>query len=806
LQQLAHGKACSGRYGGHKKQEGYSDMVRKHVWSLTVISVALAAGGLAPLALSGQQGETVVGDILPHPVAKSPPSSQRDAGDVPPLEVLVSRAPAGAPNVVLVMFDDVGYGAAGTFGGPIPTPALDRLADQGLRYNRFHNTAICSPTRAALLTGRNPHAVGWGRTAEVPSAHPGYNHRIPGSATTIAEILRQHGYSTSMWGKWHLTPLWETSPIGPFDRWPSGLGFEKFYGFLGGEAHHFEPNLYDGTITVQRPGGEDYFLTEDLADQAIGWMRLQNSIAPERPFFSYFATGANHAPLHAPQAWIDRFKGQFDHGWDVQRERTFARQLELGVIPEGTELTPRPDLLPAWDDLTPERRQIAARMMEVYAAMLAHTDAQVGRMIDALDEMDELDNTLFIYIVGDNGGSGEGGPLGTLNEMGLLQGITEDDEMGMKRLDDIGGPDTYPQYPAGWAWATNAPFQWTKQVASHFGGTRTPVVISWPDGISDRGGLREHFSHVNSIMPTILDAVGIPAPSVVHGVEQQPMDGTSLLYTFDDADAEERHRTQYFEIMGNRAIYHDGWMASAKRGRAPWDVARAYDVPYSEDVWELYHVDKDYSQAFDLAEQHPEKLKELQELFWAEAEKNQVLPMHGYNSGLTVNPPERTRFVYYPGATGIPESLAPATVGRSHSISAELQVPEAGSSGVLAAQGGSIAGYALYVDKQGRLAYTYNLFGVERPTIVATDPLPSGHVTVRLEHAYEGEGFGGSAGIRLFVNDQEVASGRLNRTTPVFFSIDETFDVGTDTGSPVGRYPANFHYSGELLRLTVDLE
>lgn len=769
----------------------------------------LAAALTLMLGLSGlAAAQAGVGVSLPITPAEPAEALELIAADPRPAQIQLSSAPKGAPDIVVVLLDDVGFGATSTFGGPVETPALERLAKQGLRYNRFHTTAICSPTRASLLTGRNPHAVGWARTAEVPADYPGYNHQIPRSAATVAEILRLHGYGTSLWGKWHLTPLWETSPIGPFDRWPTSMGFEKFYGFLGGETHHFEPKLYDGTVSVKRPDRPDYHLTEDLAEQAIAWMRLQNTLAPEKPLFVYFSTGANHAPLHAPKEWIARYRGQFDQGWDKLREETFARQKQLGVIPADAKLTPRPEQLPAWEQMSPARQKIAARLMETYAGMLSHTDAQVGRLLDALDDMGRLDNTLFFYIVGDNGGSGEGSPTGTLNEHGILQGITESDAQGLERLDDIGSRSTFAQYPAGFAWATNTPFQWTKQIAAHFGGSRNPLVVSWPQRIQDRGGLRSQFSHVNSIMPTILEAVGIPAPSEVHGVQQQPIDGVSLVYTFDDPAAAERHRTQYFEIMGNRGIYHDGWMASANRGRAPWDVARPFNKSLREDRWELYHIAKDFSQAHDLAAAQPQKLREMQELFWAEAARNQVLPLQGTIKPMgSLYPAERTTFTFYPGAVDIPGALAPSVVNRSHSLHAELVIPESGAEGVLLAQGGEVSGYALFVDQQGRLSYAYNLFGIERSVIAADTKLGPGKAKVRADIDVDpaGQGFGKRSVVKLFVNDQLLAEGQLERTVPFYYSIDETFDVGTDTGSPVGPYPVDYSFTGGLQSVTVEL-
>lgn len=775
-----------------------------------IVALWLMVGGLTAVAFAQEgTGSRARGDVLPPPELESPQPAGLTAKDIPLQKIDVVRAPQGAPNVLIVLLDDVGFGAAGTFGGPIPTPNLDRLAGQGLRYNRFHTTAICSPTRASLLTGRNPHAVGMGDVMNSNAAYEGYSGIIPKSAATIAEILRQHGYNTSAWGKWHLAPEWETSQVGPFDHWPTGMGFEKFYGFLGGETHQFEPSIYDGTTPVGRPNKANYHLTEDLVDQAITWMRLQHSIAPDKPFLAYVAPGATHAPLQVPQPWIDRFKGQFDQGWDKVREETFARQKRLGVIPANAQLTPRPKQLPAWDDLSPDQKKIAARLMETYAGFLAHTDAHIGRLVAALEQLGVFDNTLIFYIVGDNGASAEGGPLGSFNYMGSLQGITDDPATTLQRLNDIGGTSSHAHYPAGWAWAMDTPFQWTKQIASHLGGTRNPLVVSWPKRIHDNGGLRAQFAHVNDITPTILEAVGIPAPAVVNGVEQQPINGVSLLYSFADPKAAGRHRTQYFDVFANRALYHDGWIASTFRGRTPWMVMSENPKPYTEDVWELYNLDDDFSQGRDLAKDNPQKLRELQEMFLVELAKNHGLPLHdsGSAEGLPrVTPPERKTFTYYPGAVGIPESAAPGVKNRSHTITAEIEVPESGAEGVIVAEGGVVGGWSLFANHDGKPVYLYNIFNTEHPTIVGTDKLPSGTVTVRFEFAYDGGGWGKGGTGKLFVNGKPIGETRISRTAPAFFSVDETFDVGTDSRSPVGDYPPNYAFTGHIRQVTVELK
>lgn len=766
-----------------------------------------------PFAVLAALSGIAAGPIVVQAAPVLPVPELGPAGAMPIEVAAPPNVPAGpaaaktAPNVVVVLLDDVGFGAAGTFGGPIPTPTLDQLASVGLRYNGFHTTAICSPTRASLLTGRNPHAVGIGNVMNSSAPYPGRSGVMPRSAATIAEILRQNGYGTSAWGKWHLTPHEEESPVGPFDRWPTGMGFEKFYGFLDGETDQFEPTLYDGTTQVARPKGKNYHLTEDLADRAIAWMRQQKNLAPNKPFFVYFAPGATHAPLQAPKEWIDRFRGQFDQGWDKMREESFARQQRLGVVPASTRLTPRPAQLPAWDSFSPAERRVAARLMEAYAGFMAHTDEQVRRMVVALQDLGEFDNTLFIYIVGDNGASGEGGLRGSLNVMGNLQGVALSTEQAVARLDQVGGAKTYPHYPAGWAWAMNAPFQWTKQVASHLGGTRNPLVVSWPRRIKDGGGLRSQFSYVSDIAPTILEAAGIAAPAVVNGVAQQPVDGVSLIYSFDDAKAPTRHPTQYFEIYGNRAIYHQGWMASAFHGRPPWSLIGVKEGPLAADKWELYNLDEDFSQAVDLAQANPQKLRELQDLFLVEAARNQVLPMlSSATPSRRARYDGRTRFVFHGGVAGVTENAAPRIVGRSHRITAELDMPKSGGQGVVAALGGASGGWTLYVNAKGQPVYTYNLFEVEKYTVVGKSPLPAGPVTLALDFDYDGGGYGKGAAVVLRVDGATVGEGRLARTAPAFFTIDENLDIGTDSASPVDDYPPNHAFTGKLGKVVLELK
>ncbi|MCA9511143.1 MAG: arylsulfatase [Myxococcales bacterium] len=713
------------------------------------------------------------------------------ATDAPPIPRV--HAPAGAPHIVIVLLDDVGFGATGTFGGPTATPSLDALAARGLRYNRFHTTAICSPTRASLLTGRDPHAANVGAVLNSANAHPGYQGILRKETATIARLLRDHGYATAAFGKWHLAPAWETSQAGPFDRWPTGVGFEKFYGFLGGETDQFAPTLYEGTTPVPRPARADYHLTEDLADRAIAWMRAERALAPDRPFFLYFATGATHAPLQVPKAWIERQAGRFAQGWDVMREEIFARQKALGVIPPDALLTPRPAELPAWSSLDEGERVVAERLMETYAAFLEHTDAQVGRLVAHLEESGELDDTLFLWVVGDNGGSAEGGLLGSINYMGALQGLGESTERKLERLDAIGSADSYPQYPAAWAWSLSTPFQWVKQVASHFGGTRNPLVVSWPKGIADRGGLRSQFAHVNDVVPTILDVLGIAPPASVDGVAQLPFDGHSLVPSFASADAPEHHPSQYFEVHGHRAYYHEGWIASARHARLPWSVGLPQGpLPMEDDRWELYDVAADFSQARDLASERPEKLAELRALFEARMRALGVWPVR---SSLEVRTPMptvaqgRTRLRFHAGMVGTPEQGVPIA-NRSWKLRASLALDAPGEGrGVIATLGGTAGGFSLYLDEAGRPVFEYRVFELAHVTLAGDAPLPAGRSQLDVEFRYDGGGPAKGGELVLSVGDAVIGRARVPATPPSYFSIDETFDVGVDTGSPAGAYP-----------------
>jgi len=721
------------------------------------------------------------------------------------------EAPKGAPNVLIILTDDVGFGASSTFGGPIPTPTMDRLAENGLRYTQFHTTALCSPTRAALLTGRNHHSVASGVIMEAGTGFPGYNTLAPKSAGTFAEILKQNGWNTSWYGKNHNVPDWQSSQAGPFDLWPTGLGFEYFYGFIGGDTSQWNPAIIEGTKPIEPPhDAKDYFFEKDMADHAINWIRMQHAMAPNKPFVAYYAPGTAHAPHHAPPDWIAKFKGQFDQGWDKVREETFARQKAQGLIPAKAELTERSAGIPAWDSLNADQKKVYAHMMEVYCAALAYCDYQMGRILDAIKADGELDNTLVIYIQGDNGASGEGGMQGLLNEMTFFNAIPEDFQEVKRQMNELGGPNTFNHYPVGWAHAMDTPFQWAKQIASHFGGTRNGLVISWPARIKDKGGIRTQFHHVIDIMPTILEAAGVPAPTSINGVAQKPIEGVSMAYTFDDASAPSKRHTQYFEMLGNRAIYHDGWVAATTPPTPPWSSSGG-NVGVLDYQWELYNVKDDFTEARNVAASEPAKLKELQDLFWAEAEKYNVLPIDNSKverldvhnrPSLTLG---RNEFTYYDGMIRIPEGAAPDLKNKSFGISATVSIPEKGAEGVIMTQGGRFAGVGLYL-KDGRPVFHYNLAGVERYTIAGKDKLIAGRHVVTLDFNYDGGGLGKGGTATLTVDGNKVASGHLQRTIPFRMSLDETLDIGEDTGTPVSEdYHVPFKFNGELEKVTIQI-
>ncbi len=747
---------------------------------------------------------------LPHPDQQFSGVINTLAAESVPVLPTISGPPAGAPNVVVVLLDDVGFGTASTFGGPVPTPALDRVAAAGLRYNQFHTTALCSPTRAALLTGRNHHSVHMGGICEIAYGFPGYDSVIPRSTATVAQTLQMSGYSTAWFGKAHITPLWEQSPAGPFDRWPTGLGFDRFYGFLGGETSQYEPALYDQTTPVQPyVGREDYHLSEDLADKAIEWIRLQKTSAPDKPFLVYFAPGAGHCPHHVWPEWSERFAGQFDDGWDALRQQIFDRQIAEGVIPAGTTLTPRPSEIPAWADYDERYKPVARRLMEVFAGFIAHTDAQVGRVIEAIEDLGQWDDTLFVYVFGDNGASAEGSVHGAWSAPSFQNGMPEDPQWLLDHIEDFGTVRCENHYNVGWAWALDAPFQWMKQVASHFGGTRNGMAISWPAGIDAAGELRSQFHHVIDLAPTILEAAGIPHPDHVNGIAQQPIEGVSMRYSFDAPHAQSRRTTQYFEMFGNRAIYRDGWVASCFHGRLPW--VRSQALPFGDtERWELYNIAEDFSQGVDLAAAFPDKLAELQSLFDAEAWAHNVYPLSDQTlaRGLPGNRPDplqgRTTTTYYPEHVRIPEMSTLNFKNTSFDLIAHLQIPDGGADGVIICQGGSMAGWSLYL-RDGIPHYTYNYFGHDVTTISAAETLAAGTHTLSMRFDYDG-GLGNGGLVTLAVDGAEVAAGRIDKTVPFLYSMSgETLDVGVDTGSPVGPYPNEFRYTGYVQRIEATL-
>jgi arylsulfatase A-like enzyme len=711
----------------------------------------------------------------------------------PPIEQL--RPPKGAPNVLVILIDDVGFGAASAFGGPCQTPAAVRLAAGGLKYNRFHTTALCSPTRQALLTGRNHHSVGMGGITEIATGAPGYCSVLPNTASPIARTLKLNGYATAQFGKCHEVPVWETSPAGPFDAWPTGGGgFEYFYGFIGGEAHQWYPTLYEGTnpVEVKKTPEEGYHFMEDMTDKAIGWIGQQKALIPDKPFFVYFAPGATHAPHHVPKEWADKYKGKFDQGWDKLREETFARQKQLGVIPQDCQLTPRHKEIPAWDEMPDDLKPVLRRQMEVYAGFLEYTDYHVGRLLESVEKIGQLENTLIYYIIGDNGASAEGTLNGTFNEMINFNGAAaiETAEFLSARLDKLGGPDSYNHFAVGWAHAMNTPYQWTKQVASHWGGTRNGTIVHWPKGIKGKGELRSQFHHVIDIAPTILEAAGLPEPVSVNGVQQKPIEGVSMLYSFNDAGAGERHETQYFEMFGNRGIYHKGWTA-VTRHKTPWLLVGEKVPAFDDDVWELYDTSKDWSQANNLAKQMPEKLHELQRLWLIEATRYNVLPMDD-DLGRRLNADTAGRPVLIKGKTqvlfGGMGHLSENTVlnlkNKSHSVTAEIEVPQSGAEGVIIAQGSNIGGWSLYA-KGGKLKYCYNLLGIHYFYAESAGAIPAGAHQVRMEFAYAGGGLGKGGAVSLFIDGKKAGEGKVDATAAMIFSADDGCDVGEDTGAPV---------------------
>jgi arylsulfatase len=730
----------------------------------------------------------------------------------PPTFPQVVRPPKGAPNVLVILLDDVGFGQFSTFGGGVPSPNIDKLAAQGLRYTRFHTTALCSPTRAALLTGRDHHVAATGVITELTTGYDGYTGIIPKSTGTVSEILRQNGYATAWIGKNHNTPPWETSEVGPFDHWPSGLGFDYFYGFNSGDTSQFEPILFENHNRAPRSTDPNYHISHDLADRAIAWMRREKEIDPARPFFLYVAPSATHSPHMAPKEWIDKFKGQFDIGWDKYREETYQRQLKLGVIPADATLTPRDKSLPAWDSLNADQKRLYARMMEIFAGFSAQIDYEMGRVLDAAAALPDADNTLIFYILGDNGASAEGGLDGSTNEIAGFNGVLEDWQSSIKHIDELGGPKYYNHFPAGWAWAMDGPFQWTKQIASHFGGTRNPLVISWPARIREKGGQRTQFHHIMDVMSTILEAAGIRAPDSLNGAPQKPIEGVSMVYTFNDTKAPERRKSQIFELVSNRAMYQNGWMASSI-AYLPWAAERTgYDPDKAK--WELYHIDQDFSQADDLAATEPGKLKELVDLWWAEAARHDVLPLDWrsvprLSEQLTGRPSlatGRKTFMYNTPLVALPEGSAPDLKNKSFTITADLEISPAGADGMIFTQGGITAGWGFYL-LNGKLVGLHNYIGLERYRAVSTEKVPTGKVTLTFDFKYDGGGMGKGGMITLLANGKKIGEARVQKTAGYKYSLYEGQDIGEDSGSPVAfDYTPPFKFTGKIQKVTVDFK
>ncbi|MFB3387542.1 arylsulfatase [Flavobacterium sp. LAR06] len=717
------------------------------------------------------------------------------------------KAPKGAPNVVIILIDDMGFGASSRFGGPVNMPVLDKLSNEGISYNRFHTTSLCSPTRVALLTGYNHHSNNAGSIMETATAFPGNNGIRPQSITPMAEVLRQNGYSTAAFGKYHETPPWEISVSGSLDRWPTHSGFDKFYGFIGGETNQWAPLLYDGTTQVELSKDPNYHFTNDMTNQAISWVRFQQALTPDKPFMIYFATGATHAPHHAPKEYINKYKGKFDQGWDKVREETLERQKKLGLVPQNATLAPRPKDIKEWEGLSADEKKLFTHQMETYAGFGEHTDHEIGRLYNAIEDLGVLDNTVFIYIVGDNGASAEGTMNGLFNEYTYFNGIPETVQEMLKHYDEWGGPNTYPHYAAGWAVAMDSPFSYTKQVASDFGGTRNGIVIRWPNGIKAKGEIRSQFTHVIDIAPTVFEACKIPAPKTVNGIKQDPIEGTSMLYSFDDAKAKERHTTQYFEMFGNRAIYHDGWYARTIH-RPAWK--QKPDTTLKEDTWDLYNSNEDFSLTNNLASKNPEKLKELQSLFMKEAEKYHVLPLDDrllerLDAELVGRPDvmgKRTKVTYGEGMKGMGTDVFISTRNTSYTITSEVEVQEI-ANGVLVCQGGKFGGFSFYI-KEGKPAFVYNYLGLETYNVQSDKVLKPGKHTIVYDFKYDGGGLGKGGTGTITVDGNKVAEGKLTKTQPGIFSVDDLADVGTDDGTPVVDYGTSSHFTGKLDKVTIE--
>ncbi|SMD44768.1 arylsulfatase [Aquiflexum balticum DSM 16537] len=752
--------------------------------------------------------------ILPIKAPTRPTLTELDVRNATLPERFEVKAPEGAPNVILVLVDDLGFAGTSAFGGPVSTPTFDRVASEGIYFNNFHTTAVCSPTRAAIKSGRNHHVNNMAFITEMATGFPGGTGEIPQNVTPLAEMLRLNGYSTGAFGKWHETATWETSVSGPMDRWPHRQGFDKFYGFFGGETNQWAPFVYDGTHVVELSEDPNYHFMNDMTNQAVAWMKYQKALTPEKPYFMYFAPGATHAPHHVPESYIAKWKGKFDGGWDVMREQILARQIEIGVVPKGTKLAPKPEAIPSWESLSADQKKLFTRQAEVFAGFLDMTDHEIGRLLDAVEATGQAENTMIIFVYGDNGTSAEGGANGMFSEMTYFNGVQETVEDMLKKYDKWGGPETYPHMAAGWAVMFDVPYTWTKQVGSDFGGTKVGMSIRWPKGIKANGGLRSQFSHVIDIAPTILEAAGLPEPKIVNGVEQRPMDGISLMYAFNDANAKEKHTTQYFEIAGNRAIYHEGWYARTIH-RAPWE--REVRRPLAEDIWDLYEVANDFSLTNNLAAQNPEKLKEMQALFMKEAEKNHALPiddrlferMIAANVGRPDIMGDRKSLSLAEGMVGMSENVFINIKNRSKTLTADVEIPSGKvANGILIAQGGRFGGWALYVN-DGILAYDYNFLGMQRFTVEATQKLTPGNHTIKFDFVYDGGGPGKGGLATIYIDGKKVGEGRIERTQSAIFSADETADVGIDLATPVVERigaEAKSKFNGRISKLVVEVK
>jgi arylsulfatase len=774
-----------------------------------VVTPALAQQSPAAAAQATAQPDRTVLPIAEPQYPHSTVLDVRDAKAPPHFEV---KAPEGAPNVLIVLVDDMGFGMPSAFGGPVHMPTADRLATQGLRYNEFHTTALCSPTRMALLTGRNHHTGNMGSITETATGFPGNTGQRPNNDAELAQMLRLNGYSTAFFGKNHETAPWEVSPSGPTDRWPTRSGFDKFYGFYGGETDQWNPTLYDGMTRIPTPHYPGYNFMTDMTNQAIAWMKFQKALTPDKPFFIYFAPGATHAPHQVPKEWIAKYKGKFDQGWDKLREETLARQIKLGVVPPGTKLANKPEAIKDWSTLTPDQKKLFARQMEVYAAFGEYCDHEIGRLFDAVGETGQLDNTLIFFILGDNGTSAEGGMDGMFSEMTYFNGVQETVPDMLKHYDEWGGPTTYPHMAAGWAVAGDTPFMWTKQIPSNYGGTRNGLIVSWPKRIKAAKQIRSQWHHVIDVAPTVLEAASLPEPKSVDGTVQTPIEGVSMVYSFDQPVAKSTHKTQYFEIFGNRAIYHDGWYAATIH-RAPWE--RVPRCKLQDDKWELYDTTKDFSLANDLAAADPAKLKEMQDLFIQEATKYRVLPIDdrvferisAASAGRPDLMGDRASLTLSPGMDSMSENVFINIKNRSLSITADVEIPEGGANGVIIAQGGRFGGWSLYL-KDGKPTYTYNFLGLQEFKVAATQAVAAGKATIRMDFDYDGGGLGKGGIATILVNGEKVASGRIERTEAMIFSADETAGVGVDDATPVtADYKERDNaFTGKILKVTVDVK